>query len=224
VEGDIKDSGIPYVRREMIGATCTIIFECYNELGVAIDDETARILLAGLLSDTRNLTKTATQREDSVAWTALVGQLRLEGEVAEINRLMAEAANNYDGMSDSAVFVSDYKDYEMGGKAIGIGSLVCKADEADDFVSRMLAVMPAVLRDNGLDMLFAKIDVQVPNPDQSDPDTPYVDDGLYFIYYGEGAQAVAEAIFGPSLRPGVTYSKEHLSRKQIVPKIMEILQ
>ena len=151
-------------------------------------------------------------------------QLKLENEVAEINRLMAEAANNYDGMSDSAVFVSDYKDYEMGGKAIGIGSLDCKADEADDFVSRMLAVMPAVLRDNNRDMLFAKIDVQVPNPDQSDPDTPYVDDGLYFIYYGEGAQAVAEAIFGPSLRPGVTYSKEHLSRKQIVPKIMEILQ
>ena len=51
-----------------------------------------------------------------------------------------------------------------------------------------------------------------------------VDGGLYFIYYGEGAQAVAEAIFGPSLRSGVTYSKEHLSRKQIVPLIMEILQ
>ena len=61
-------------------------------------------------------------------------------------------------MSDSAIFVSDYKDYEIGGKAIGIGSLECKA------------------------------------------------------------------IFGPSLRAGVTYSKEHLSRKQIVPKIMEILQ
>ena len=224
VEGDIKDSGIPYVRREMIGATCTIIYECYNELGVAIDDETAKILLSGLLSDTRNLTKTTTQHEDSVAWTALVGQLRLEGEVAEINRLMVEAANNYDGMSDSAIFVSDYKDYDIGGKAIGIGSLECKADEADDFLSRMLAVMPAVLQDNGRDMLFAKIDVEVPNPDQSDPDTPYVDNGLYFIYYGEGAQAVAEAIFGASLRPGVTYTKEHLSRKQIVPKIMEILQ
>lgn len=87
-----------------------------------------------------------------------------------------------------------------------------------------VAVMPAVLSDNKRDMLFAKIDVLVPNPDQSDPDTPYVEDGLYFIYYGEGAQAVAEAIFGPSVRPGATYSKEHLSRKQIVPKIMEILQ
>ena len=224
VEGDIKDSGIPFVRREMIGSTCTIIYECYNELGVAIDDETAKILLAGLLSDTRNLAKSSTQHEDSVAWLALVTQLKLEDEVAEISRQMTEAANNYDGMSDSAVFVSDYKDYEIGGKAIGIGSLECKADKIEDFINRMLAVMPTVMRDNHRDMLFAKIDILVPNPDESDLDTPYVEDGLYFIYYGEGAQAVAETIFGPSIRDGVTQSKEHLSRKQIVPLIMEILQ
>ena len=224
VEGDIKDSGIPFVRREMIGSTCTIIYECYNELGIAIDDETAKILLAGLLSDTRNLAKSSTQHEDSVAWTALVAQLKLENEVAEISRQMADAANNYDGMSDSAVFVSDYKEYEIGGKAIGIGSLECKADNAEDFVSRMLAVMPVVLSDNKRNMLSAKIDILVPNPDESDLDTPYVEDGLYFIYYGEGAQAVAETIFGPSIRDGVTQSKEHLSRKQIVPLMMEILQ
>ena len=224
VEGDIKDSGIPFVRREMIGSTCTIIYECYNELGIAIDDETAKILLAGLLSDTRNLAKSSTQHEDSVAWTALVAQLKLENEVAEISRQMTEAANNYDGMSDSAIFVSDYKDYEIGGKAIGIGSLECKADKIEDFINRMLAVMPTVMRDNHRDMLFCKIDILVPNPDESDPDTPYVEDGLYFIYYGEGTQAVAETIFGPSIRDGVTQSKEHLSRKQIVPLIMEILQ
>ena len=224
VEGDIKDSGIPFVRREMIGSTCTIIYECYNELGVAIDDETAKILLAGLLSDTRNLAKSSTQHEDSVAWLALVTQLKLEDEVAEISRQMADAANNYDGMSDSAIFVSDYKDYEIGGKAIGIGSLECKADKIEDFINRMLAVMPVVLSDNKRNMLFAKIDILVPNPDESDLDTPYVEDGLYFIYYGEGAQAVAETIFGPSIRDGVTQSKEHLSRKQIVPLIMEILQ
>ena len=224
VEGDILDSGIPYVRREMIGSTCTIVYEMFREVGVGIDDETAHILLAGLLSDTRNLTKTTTQHEDSVAWTALVTQLQLKDKVAEISRQMAEAASNYDGMTDGEIFLSDYKDYEIGGKAVGIGSLECKAGEMDDFITRMLAVMPQVMRDMRRDMLFAKIDCLVPNPDESDPDTPYVEDGLYFIYDGEGAQAVAEAIFGPSLRPGVTYSKEHLSRKQIVPKIMEILQ
>lgn len=62
------------------------------------------------------------------------------------------------------------------------------------------------------------------NYDGSDPDTPFVEDGIYFIYYGEGTQAVAETIFGPSLREGVTFSQEKLSRKQIVPKIIEILQ
>ena len=224
VEGDIKDSGIPYVRRKMIGSTCTIIYECYKELNIPIDDETAKILLAGLISDTDNLNKTATQHEDSVAWTELVTKLNLENEVAEISRLMAEAANNFEGMNDSAVFVSDYKGYEMGGKAIGIGSLDCMGEEAEDFVNRMLAVLPAVLSENGLDMLFAKIDIHVPNPDESDPENPTVKDGLYFIYYGEGAQAVAETIFGPTIREGVTYSKESLSRKQIVPLIMEILQ
>ena len=124
VEGDIKDSSIPYVRRKMIGSTCTIIYECYKELNIPIDDETAKILLAGLLSDTQNLTKTTTQHEDSVAWTDLVSLLKLENEVAEINRQMIEASNNYSGMNDSTIFVSDYKGYEIGGQAIGIGSLV----------------------------------------------------------------------------------------------------
>ena len=35
---------------------------------------------------------------------------------------------------------------------------------------------------------------------------------------------IDNAVIEPADGPGVTYSKEHLSRKQIVPKIMEILQ
>ncbi len=224
VEGDILDSGIPYVRREMIGATCTIVYEMYRELGVSIDDETARILLAGLLSDTRNLSKISTQHEDSVAWEALVAQLHLEDKVAEISRQMSDADNDYAGMSDSEIFLSDYKEYDMSGKAVGIGSLECKATDMEDFITRMLAVMPQVLSDNKRDLLFAKIDNKVPNPDESNLDKRWVDDGTYFIYYGAGAQAIAEAIFGPSVREGVTYSKEKVSRKQIVPLIQEILQ
>ena len=224
VEGDILDSSIPYVRREMIGSTCTIIFKMFREVGIGIDDETAKILLAGLLSDTRNLTTTTTQHEDSVAWTALVTQLQLKDKVAEINRQMVEAAYNYDGMSDGEILISDYKDYEIGGKAVGIGVLACKASQMDDFITRMLAAMPQVMRDKRRDMLFAKIDRLIPNPDESDPNKPFVEDGFYFIYYGAGTQAVAETIFGPSLREGVTYSKENLVRKQIVPKIIDILQ
>ena len=45
----------------------------------------------------------------------------------------------------------------------------------------------------------------------------------YFIYYGEGTKEMAEAIFGASLRDGVCYTTENLSRKQIVPRMIEVL-
>ena len=224
VEGDILDRGIPYVRREMIGSTCTIIYEMYKELDISIDDETAKILLAGLLSDTRNLTKATTQHEDSVALVTLVTQLHLEDKVAEISRQMTNADNNYDGMSDIEIFLSDYKEYDMGDKAVGIASLECMASEMEGFINRMLDVMPQVMRDNKRDMVFAKIDNKVPNPDESNPDEPFVDDGTYIIYYGEGTRAIAETMYGQSLREGVIYSKEKVSRKQIVPKLTELLQ
>ena len=96
VEGDIADAVIPYVRREMVGSTNTIIYQMYRELGIAIDDETARIMLAGILSDTRNLSTSTTQKIDSTAWLALISQLGLSPDsVAKINQAMKDAANDY---------------------------------------------------------------------------------------------------------------------------------
>lgn len=51
-----------------------------------------------------------------------------------------------------------------------------------------------------------------------------MEEGTYFIYFGEGTKDLAESIFGASLREGVTYSKDKLSRKQIVPLITEKLK
>ena len=212
VEGDIADAGIPYVRREMVGSTNTIIYQMYKELGVAIADETARIMLAGILSDTRNLSKSTTQCIDSTAWLALTTQLGLTADsVAIISKGMEDASSDYSGMTDTEIFLSDYKDYEIGSHLIGIGSLDIKMDEAEAFIDSMLAVMPEVLTMMNRQMLFAKIGMTDAN-------------GTYFIYYGKGAQAVAEAIFGPSVRAGITFTEQELSRKQIVPLINDVLK
>jgi manganese-dependent inorganic pyrophosphatase len=136
---------------------------------------------------------------------------------------MSKADDNYSGMTDKEIFMSDYKGYEFNGYRFGMGSLDCKAEEMDNFIVRMLAVMPELLEENGLDMLFAKIDNKIPNPDTSDHDNLHIDAGTYFIYYGTGAREVAEAIIGSSLREGVTFSEVKLSRKQIVPLIQEQL-
>jgi manganese-dependent inorganic pyrophosphatase len=224
VEGDIADASIPYVRREMVGSTNTIIYECYKELGLSIDDETARIMLAGIVSDTRNLSTATTRGVDSTAWLALTAQLGISSDsMAVINRQMEDAAYDYSGMTDAEILLSDYKDYEIAGYLIGFGSLVCKQAEMDAFMTRMLAAMPEVMTQKGRQMLFAKIDNLVPNTGSDKNVEPYVEDGTYFIYYGEGTKEVAEAVFGPSLREGVCYTKENLLRKQIVPRITEVI-
>ena len=224
-EGDISDAVVSYVRREMVGSTNTIIFEMYRELGVSIDREAACIMLAGILSDTRNLSKSTTCGIDSVAWMALTGQLGLSADsVAKINLAMEDAASSYDGMSDMDIFESDYKNYDIKGHRLGFGSLTYKQAQMDAFIDKMLAVMPKVMEKNNLEMVFAKIDNMVPNPDATQTLKPYVQDGIYFIYYGAGTKEIAETIFGASLREGVIYSSEELSRKQIVPKIQNILK
>ena len=93
----------------------------------------------------------------------------------------------------------------------------------DDFIARMLAVMPEVMKQNGRQMLFAKIDNMVSNTGSDKDVKPYIEEGTYFIYYGEGSREVAEAVFGASLREGVCYTIEDLSRKQIVPLITKVL-
>ena len=224
VEGDIADSGIPFVRREMVGSTNTIIYEMYKEQGIAIDDETARIMLAGIISDTRNLSKTTTRGIDSTALQALTTQLAISPDsVVRLNRGMENAATDYTGMTDAEIFLSDYKEYEISGHLLGFGSLVCKQSQMEAFINRMLAVMPEVMRQRGRQMVVAKIDNMVENTGDDRAERPYVENGTYFIYYGEGAKAMAEAVYGPSLREGVCYTTENLSRKQIVPRIIEVL-
>lgn len=224
VEGDILDADVPFVRREMVGSTATIVYEIFKEEGLPIDNETARILLAGIISDTRNLSKSTSCAVDTAAWLALTAQLGVSPDsAARLNRAMADAANDYSGMTDVEIFLSDYKEYDINGHLLGFGSLSCKATEMDGFINRMLAVMPIVMQQQGRQMMVAKIDNHVPNTSADSTENPYVTAGTYFIYYGEGARAVAEAIFGPSLREGVCFSSENYSRKQIVPLIIELL-
>lgn len=225
VEGDIADADIPYVRREMVGSANTIIYKCYKEAGVNIDNETARIMLSGIISDTRNLSMATTTKSDSIACQALCTQLDItEDSLVVINRNMEDAAYDYTGMTDEEILLSDYKDYEINGHLIGFGSLACKQADMDAFITRLLAAMPEVMKLKGRQMLFAKIDNLVPNTGIDKELEPYIEGGTYFIYCGENTKQVAEAVFGASLREGVCYTTENLVRKQIVPRITAVIQ
>ena len=204
--------------------SCTIIYNIYHELGIDIDDETARFLLAGIVSDTRYLTKPATTDADRIALDACVAQLHLEDEIADIAAQMKDMSMNYDDMDDESIFLFDYKDYQIDNYKIGFASLDTFEDKMEDFINRMLAVMPGILTSKNRDMVFAKVDNLVVNTDPATAEEmPSYKAGSYLLYYGDGAKEVAESIFGPSLREGVTFSGESVGRKVIVERMTELL-
>lgn len=224
-EGDMATPDVPFVYRKLIGSACSLVWELYQEAAVPVDDTMARVLLAGIMSDTRNLAKDNTTKEDSLAWRGLTSQLKLSADsVAVIYRAMEEALTSYDGMSDYEIFISDYKDYDIAGIPIGIGCVEwTDYTTIEGLFDRMLAVMPQAMADKGRKMVFLMATRYVPNPDTSSA-IKVVAEGTYVLYYGEGARELTEQLYGPSLRDGVCYSEERLSRKsQFVPAITDLL-
>ena len=214
-----------FVYRKEVGSTCTLVWELYGQADVPVSDEMARILLAGLMSDTSDLSRSNTTEEDKRAWFSLTTQLNLGPEDAEeIFRNMSDALTDYGGMSDYEIYLSDYKDYVLSGVPVGIGCVEwMEFATMDTFIDRMLAVMPQALTDFGRKMVFCMATRYEPNPDPDSADKT-VPTGTYILYCGEGAREAAEEAYGPSLRDGVCYSETRLGRKvDVVPTLTEIL-
>ena len=235
VPGDLdeKITSETYVNRQIIGSACTIIWDLYKKADVKIDNDMAKILLAGLLSDTRNLTKVASSALDSSAWKSLTEQLKLSPDsVAKLSREMSDASHDYYGMTDKEIFLADYKDYEIEGVNIGIASNDWYVDSTmNDFIKRLAAVMPEIAKENKRDILFAKVDAHDPNPDpETAEEMPFIETGSYTLVYATSgnettAKEIAESAFGELFSEGVYFSATKLSRKSfMVPKITEYLE
>ena len=180
---------------------------------------------AGLMSDTSDLTRNNTTEEDKRAWFAQTGQLNLGPmDAEEIFRNMADALTDYSGMNDYEIYLSDYKDYDLAGVPVGIGCVEwMDYSTMEQFIDRMLAVMPQALADQDRKMVFCMATRYAPNPDPYSSDKA-IPTGTYILYCGEGAREAEEA-YGPSLRSGVCYSETRLGRKvDVVPTLTEILR
>ena len=209
--GDIYTGAVPFVYCDLVGSACTLVWELYGQSGIIPTEQSARAMLAGVMSDTHNLTKKGTTARDSLAWFSLSAQLGLSPEsLKPISEGMAEASRSYEGMSDEEIFLSDVKSYVIHDHAIRIGSVDwLDAATADAFMDRMLKTMEQVAAPD--EMLFAKVDVST--------------QGCYVLYYGPGAEDVAAQAFGQPVRSGVCHSDSKLNRKRhVVPMITNALE
>ena len=143
-----------------IGATATIVWLDYLNYGLEIDKSTATLLLGAILSDTTNLTGTTVTEADRQAVSDLAGLAGIMDVDAFYRTLHAESLS-YEGMSDTEILFSDYKEYETAGVKYGIG-LANAIDEehARALAERMKETLPKGFESVQVDLLFASVGIR----------------------------------------------------------------
>lgn len=219
--GDITESKLIYGKYMPVGSTCSIVYTSFKELDVEITPDVAKILFAGLLSDTLNLVKVTTTDVDRLIYEELLAILApawgmdlsaARSKVQIIYQGMVEAAHDFSAMTDEEIFNSDAKDYDWNGLKFRLGSLDWKDSATiDQFSDRMLQVMPSIMEKADGKMIFCRIGFG---------------EKTCMTYYGtdESVLEIAEKAFGKSKCPGKIFCDRRLSRKlDVIPMLAKVL-
>ncbi len=105
-----------------LGSTCTVVASLYQQAGLQPDRQTAGLLLAGLLSDTVILKSPTTTEADRelLPWLGDLADL----DPVDFGRRMFAAGSALDAYgSPLEVVLADFKEYESGDVAFGIGQV-----------------------------------------------------------------------------------------------------
>lgn len=199
-----------------IGSTATIIWIRYRNYGVEPDRQSAIMMMGAILSDTKNLKSDTTTDADREAIRVLSGI----GGISDVDAFYQEqyrALLSYEGMTDEEILFSDYKEYDIGGKKVSVGSINAYDEETvKDLVDRMRDVMPSTKTKTGMDMSFAMVSI--------------LHDDLsvtWLVPSDDAEEAVLQTAFGDqAVHDGAAWRIEpYASRKAVfIPAITDVLE
>lgn len=139
-----------YICSEPLGSTCTIVYEQFRKWGVDIDAMTAKVLLAGLVSDTvmlKSPTTTDYDRHVAEKLSVIAG--------VDISRFSEELFSNDISLAEKdaeSIIRSDMKTYKEGKTSFAIGQVeVTNIQEADGIKNKYIEALEAVRARGGLD-------------------------------------------------------------------------
>ncbi|HAS00245.1 MAG: putative manganese-dependent inorganic pyrophosphatase [Candidatus Moranbacteria bacterium GW2011_GWC2_37_73] len=199
-----------FCRMEPLGSTSSLIAKMFFESEIEISEISAKLLLAGILSDTLNMMSPTTTQEDRNLAVKLnvVAKLNVEEFVSE----MFEAKSSLEGISVQDVITLDYKVFEMGKSKVGIGTWETTNPESVN--ARKDEIIKALITEKNADkldhMFFMVVDIIKGSCE------------LYII--SETEKVLAEKVFGGTVENEIMFLSGVVSRKkQIVPPLTEEL-
>lgn len=197
-------------RNMPVGSTNTILYLMYHENNVEIPKNIAGLMVSGILSDTLLLKSPTTTELDKKAVQELSKIANIEYE--EYGMKMFKAGSSIKGKTKEEVLYTDFKNFDIDGKKVGIGQIFTLDveeffQEKDSYIKLINSV--AKNQDYYIVALFV---------------TDIIKNGSY-IFYNENAQDTLDNCFDePNLKEG-SYLQNYVSRKkQIIPNIMRIME
>ena len=119
--GDVETSNPIRFRNEPVGSTATILTGLYDEADVEIDEQTAGLLLSGLLSDTVVLRSPTTTETDEVVAERLAAIAGVDYE--EYGKELLKQKSKLGEKEPREMVLGDFKEFEFGSYDVGIGQI-----------------------------------------------------------------------------------------------------
>jgi len=197
-------------RAEVVGSTASLLAKMYLEAGKKISSKIAKLMVAGILSDTLNLTSPTTTNWDR----KIVKELNKTAKL-DLKKFVAElfaAKSSLEGISLETLINQDYKAFEIGKYKVGVGTWeTTNPESVNSKKEKILEMLRSKKEKDGLDyMLFMVVDILKQNCI------------MYSIDIKESE--FIEKVFKSKVSSNEAFLKGVVSRKkQIVPQITAAL-
>ena len=196
-------------RSKPVGCTSTMIYDMFLEKKISIPKDIAGLMLSAILSDTLLLTSPTTTEDDRFAAVKLATIAKVD--IDKYGLEMIKAASSIEGMSVRDLIKSDFKNYVVGSKTLGIGQVMTldfeKIKENMDEYVNVLNEMA----DNNYSVVVIFI-------------TDIIKNGSYVIYNSEASEVIEDAFGLKDVYEGVFLPKMVSRKKQILPNILSVME
>lgn len=199
-----------FIRIEPLGSTSSLLAKMYQEAGKKISPKLSKLMLAGILSDTLNLTSPTTTDFDK----KLVKDLNKIAKI-DIKKFVQEifaAKSSLKGISLGTLVSQDYKLFEMGKYKVGIG--VWETTNPENVNKEKEKIMPLLKNKKikeKLDYIFFFV-------------VDIIKQSSFLYVIGEDENKLAEKVFGGEKKDNLFFLSGIVSRKkQIIPPITKEL-
>lgn len=195
-----------FCRVEPLGSTSSLLAKMYAESGKKIPFKIARLLAAGILSDTLNLTSPTSTKEDKKILDKLNKTAKIN--IKKFVKDLFAAKSSLEGISLKDIIDQDYKLFEMGKYKVGVG--VWETTNPESVNSKKTEIIQALREQKtkeGMDYLFFMV-----------VDIIKQESAMYVI--GEAEKELAEKVFKEAVKNDFLTLKNVVSRKkQIIPPL-----